>query len=210
MSIMITSIKFIKRKKILLDFIIIAAIILLPFLFYLYNYVPKLETWEIGSYKIESGYYHDVNFYAWYLSVKILTLSTLGLWFITCNHKWQYVLFVPITLEIYKIIAIIGCANHGFDYSPNFMKSFYYAIPLCMLLVLLSRKLGYSQQNLTPENTVNKAINSEIINLSKFNFKDYKRIKKELITLRSKRKKMDDRTYLINLLKLRDQMSTID
>lgn len=202
-----TPFNFTKNKRTKKDILVMFIIISLPFIFYLYNFVPKTKRWTTSLFEVNSGYYEDANFYFWLLNVKILTLLILSIWYVTCKYRWRFILLVPILLEIYKIFINIKVASIGFDHQIEFSVSLIYSIPYLLLLFVIDRFFGYYQQAKSFNVEVNMEINNQLNKLSKFDLRKYKDVKRELSLLTLKRKEMDKKEYLSKLIILRDKIT---
>lgn len=196
------------NRKIKYDIIIMSLIVLLPFIFYTYNLAPKTAKWQTDWFEIDSGIHEDVNFYLWIISVKLLTIMILSIWFLTCDYWWRYVLFIPISLEIYKILINIKVTNFGYNNQPQFIESLIYAIPFIILLLLVDKLTGYYYKNNAINFLINQEINNQLIRLSKFDARNYKEVKRELSLLNKEKNNLGNKGYLIKLIALRDRLSS--
>lgn len=194
--------------KIKKDFIITACIILLPFVFYLYNFAPKTKTWRNSLFEIDSGQFNDVNYYLWFLSVKLLTIFLLSFWYLSCTYRWRGVIFLPIIFEIFKFLSLIkaSIADIGFG-EITIIETLCYSAPYIIMLLLISKKLNYYKSYNNSVTPLNNEINNQIIKLSKFDVVQYKSVKKQLAKLETQKPIMDKKEYLTKLIALRDQLA---
>lgn len=95
------------KKQFLLGSIIATIIAGSPFLFYVYNYVPPIASWETYFFTYNSGFYENAQTAMWMLTGKLITLLFLIIWFLTCRHWWHHALLVPISMYVYQIIDAI-------------------------------------------------------------------------------------------------------
>ena len=187
------------------DFVIVLLIILLPFAFYLYNIAPfDTKVWKTKYFEIDSGFYNNVNFYLWYLSVKLLTISLLSIWYVTCKHWWKYILIIPLITEVYKILVVYSTSIYGFNYLPSFFESSLIFVPLIFLLEFFTKILGFKRGLNRYPVRVNEEINNRLIELSHFNSKNYLSVKKRLLELEKQKYHLDKKVYLTKLIQLRD------
>ncbi|MEM5564816.1 hypothetical protein WNY78_06855 [Psychroserpens sp. AS72] len=194
--------------KINKDFIIIACILLLPFAFYLYNIAPKTKTWRNSLFEINSGDFDDVNYYLWFLCVKVLTLMLLTLWYLTCTQKWRVLLLVSIILEIFKFFSLVKIAKLGYEHEViNILDTLCYSIPYVIVLILISRKLNYYESYKNEIAPLNDEISRQLIKLTNLNRKQYKSMGKELRKLETQKLNMNKKEYLTKLIELRDQLT---
>ncbi len=192
-------------KKLKKDLLIVVLLIILPFAFFVHKMFPETQVWRNSWFTLDSGVYENVKLFIWTLMLKILTLSLLSLWFLTCKYIWRYVLFVPIIAEIYKILVWLKVFEFDIKYIPESYESLIFSIPYLIILLLLSNILGYYKN--PKSNMLNDEINNQIIKLSKFDVKKFKLVRKELVRLINKKKNMSKKEYLLKLIALRDQIS---
>ena len=69
------------------DLLIVVLLIVLPFAFFIYKFVPTTQVWRNAWFDFDSGYYENVKMFVWTLMLKMLTLILLSLWFLTCKHR---------------------------------------------------------------------------------------------------------------------------
>ncbi len=93
------------NKKIFLGSLTAILLAVSPYLFYLYEGVPKEKIWNTFLFTYESGFYENANTAMWILTGKAIPLFFLLIWFFTCRHWWYHTLLVPITMFIYQIIS---------------------------------------------------------------------------------------------------------
>ncbi|WP_425075382.1 hypothetical protein [Psychroserpens sp. S379A] len=206
----------VNNKELKRDLVVLIIIILLPFTFYLYTIVPTNASYfDIGFLTISPGYYDYVDYYLWLLFVKILTIGILSIWFVTCKHLWKYILLFPIFLEIHKILSIVDFANNGVNVPFSFMslvsgilfwKIMLVFVPYTFILIFISIRMNYNNINSINREKINEEINQQLYAVSKFDYKDYKLINKELKLLKKQKLTMDKKEYLIALIRIRDRL----
>lgn len=189
------------------DFIFLIFILLLPFMFFAYNFVPSEKTWKTLFFQIESGHYDNVKEVFWYLSIKLLTLGILSLWYLTCIHKWRNLIFFPIIIEFSKIIFLIKSISENIYNQVFVTESFLFSIPFIFLLFSISKRLSFHKKSQNYKVELNKQINEEFLKLSRFNKNDYKIVKNELIKIVDKKNKISQKEYLIKLIALKDRLT---
>ena len=200
------------RKSYKLDIIITFLIVCTPFVFYLYRIVPNnIKVWKTKWFTIKSFYHDDVEYFFWIISVKILTLVILTLWYFTCSYRWKHIIFIPIIFEIYKIfINVYYDIFNLIDTGAPFLNSLFVSIPYIIVLWRLTLKVDYSQQEVGNSHMdLNVEINNELDSLSKFDDKNYRKVKKDFRELLSNNNKLTKKEYLTQLIALRDRL-TVD
>ncbi|MEP3836970.1 MAG: hypothetical protein ABJM36_04955 [Algibacter sp.] len=118
------------KKSLVVGSIVATLIAITPYLFYLYESVPDIKTWDtfFGSY--DSKYNESVFVLAWTLAGKIVPLYLLFIWFFTCRHWWYHVLIVPIAMYSYQIFNVIKQDSTNID-----SNQLIYLIPLMAIIV---------------------------------------------------------------------------
>ncbi|MGB3606927.1 MAG: hypothetical protein WA775_12680 [Psychroserpens sp.] len=192
------------------DILILLCMIVLPFAFFTYNLLPdNSKTFTIFKITIDAGTLEFVKCYVWLLSVKLLTLVLLSIWFITCQKPWRIILLIPISFEIYKFCAVVKFAESGlnldFNFVDNFVDSLVVIIPYIILLIFFSRKIGYYTK--VKNHKINLEINAKIAKSLKIDIKTYKEVDKSWANLKKCKKLHNKKDYLIKLIELRDQIS---
>lgn len=95
------------RKGLILGSIVATLIAITPYLFYLYEGVPKEKVWSTFLFTYTSETYSNVYTLAWLLTSKLIPLYLLVIWFFTCKHWWYHVILVPITMYSFQIISTV-------------------------------------------------------------------------------------------------------
>ncbi|SFN67603.1 hypothetical protein SAMN04487989_102374 [Bizionia echini] len=101
-----------------------------PYLFYLYESVPDQKVWDTLFFTYDSKYYGSVLTVAWTLTGKIIPLSLILIWFLTCRHWWYHVLIVPIAMYSFQIFTIL---NDDLRYVDS--NQIFYLIPIMAIVV---------------------------------------------------------------------------
>ncbi|WP_111682638.1 hypothetical protein [Winogradskyella tangerina] len=97
----------------------IVAILLaiIPYLFSLYQSVPRSKTWNTFLFTYDSQVWEDANLAMWILTGKAIPLLILFLWFFTNRHWWYHALLVPIVMYIYQIFSLFNEDQGNLDES---------------------------------------------------------------------------------------------
>jgi len=118
------------NKRIFIGSIVAIFIATSPYLFYLYEGVPKEKIWDTFLFTYESGFYENANTGMWILTGKAIPLIFLFVWFFTCRHWWYHALLVPIVMYLYQIFALFNDDQLYFD-EMNFM----YMLPVMAIVI---------------------------------------------------------------------------
>jgi len=103
------------KKVLIIGSIVATLIAITPYLFYLYESVPQIDTWDTFLFSYTSTYYENVFVLAWTLTGKIIPLYLLLIWFFTCRHWWHHVILIPIAMYAYQIISTIAHDSNQID-----------------------------------------------------------------------------------------------
>ena len=103
------------KKSILMGTLIAIFLATSPYLFYLYEYAPKLPVWETSFFTYHSYGYNDVYIAFWLISGKAIPLIFLIIWFFTCRQWWYHALLVPITMYVYQFVSVLSDDAKFFD-----------------------------------------------------------------------------------------------
>ncbi|SEQ45376.1 hypothetical protein SAMN05421824_1688 [Hyunsoonleella jejuensis] len=117
-------------KKSLIQGSIIATILALtPFLFTLYESVPREKTWDTFLFTYYSGFFENANTAMWIFTGKAIPLLLIFIWFFTNRHWWYHVLLVPIAMYIYQIIYLF--------YDDRYLDQFQliYMVPVMAVVI---------------------------------------------------------------------------
>ena len=199
------------RAVFIKDVVIASVIVMLPFLFYLYELVPDSEIWENKYFTIEFDYFENANYFAWILSTKLLTAGVLYIWFLTCKHWWRFAILVPIVIENFKLFGLIE--EEFFSYQTKlvtFLKTLPISLIIIVLLIFISRKLNYFDLIKSLKNEINSEINVFVNSVSKFKTSDFKKIKNKLIEIRSVKHLMSKKEYLNEITRIRESLINLE
>gem|GEM_PF-5445114 len=199
---------YIINKNIRKDLIILLITISLPFVFFIYLIVPETKVWYNDWFIIDSGYFESAKFFIWFITVKLMTIVLLSIWFVTCKYLWRYIIFVPIAAEVHKLYVLLKIYELNYEYKPHLLETILITIPFLVILLLISKKIGYYRHAKINTNVVNDEINSQMAKLSKFDSGNYKFVKQKLVKLLNEKDKMSKKEYLIKLIALRDRLTS--
>ena len=78
-----------------------------------------------------------------------------------------------------------------------------------MLLIYISKKIGYYNYAKTEISQINFEVDKLLVEVKHFKMKDYKMFKQKLFELRKRKKKMNKKEYLVRIIVLRDQFENL-
>jgi len=191
----------INKKYLLKDFTIISVIVLIPFAFYLYTFVPKNKVWETSWFTLNAGEFETLDYVFWIFSCKILVISILSIWYLTCRNWWRSILLFSIAVEVYKFVSFL---DEIFFLFENF--TLFHSLPFSLLLIsmllMLSKMMKYNK--LTIAGKIDNEITIALGNMSKNDSKKNNLIKNDIRLLKKNRNNLSKKEYLTQLIMLRD------
>jgi hypothetical protein len=121
------------RTKILLDSVLVFFIAISPFLFKIYDYLPKDDheaTVDLFIFEIGSNGFADVSTYVWFMMGKIIPLYLMLFWFFTCKEWWYHIILIPITMYSFQIFEEVFTNDNIID-----SESILWLLPICMIVI---------------------------------------------------------------------------
>lgn len=118
------------KKNLIIGTVIATFIAITPYLFYLYESVPKQQVWDTFLFRYESTFYGSIDIVAWTVMGKLMPLLLLFIWFFTCRHWWYHSLLVPIAMYTYQIFIIL---NDDMAYVDS--NQIFYLIPIMAIVI---------------------------------------------------------------------------
>lgn len=119
------------KKSLIIGSIIATILAITPYLFSLYDSVPKSKVWDTFLFTYHSGYFENANTAMWILTGKAVPLLLILIWFFTNRHWWYHVLLVPIAMYLYQIIVLF------YDENSNQLDEFQviYMVPIMAIVI---------------------------------------------------------------------------
>tara|TARA_R110002073_G_scaffold147575_1_gene300298 strand:- start:50 stop:598 length:549 start_codon:yes stop_codon:yes gene_type:complete len=118
------------KKELILGSIIATIIAFTPYLFTLYESVPKTQVWDTFLFTYDAEYYGTAFVLAWTLTGKLVPLLLLFIWVFTCRHWWYHALLVPIALYVYQIMTIL---NDDLEFTDE--NQILYLLPVMAIVI---------------------------------------------------------------------------
>ena len=187
------------------DLYIIVCLIIIPFLVYLENLVPETKSWNILGININSVHFGDVNFMAWIMFTKLSIISLLVVWYLTNIHWWRYAIFIPVVIEIYKLVSILDDNFKHID-ELEYLVTLPVTLPFVVLLFFLARRVNYFNKYEQLIILINEEIDDVLNKIEINRVEEFDNIKYDLSKLRQRKEKLTSEKYLKKLLELRDRL----
>ncbi len=196
------------RSKI--DYFFIVIIILSPFAFYLHLLAPDdMKVWDTFMFTIDAGYFEFVEYYLWIYSYKLLILILLIIWFLTCKHWWKFILCVPISFEIYKLVSFINDRYSLFeDYS--IVDGLPFIMITILILLGIKKRLSYVPYDNNGMLNINFEIYELLKEISSKQKMNVKELKEEYKLLKEQKGRLEMREYLLKLIELNDKFTKVN
>ena len=120
------------KRKIIFDTIALFFIAITPFLYKVYDYLPvnPEATVSFLGITIGSNGFADVSTYVWFLTVKIIPLFLLLIWFFTSRDWWYHILLIPIAMYAFQLFEAVFSED---DYVDT--QNIWWLLPVCMVVI---------------------------------------------------------------------------
>lgn len=120
------------KRKIIFDTIALFFIAITPFLYKVYDYLPidPEATISILGFTIGSNGFADVSTYVWFLTVKLIPLFLLLIWFFTSRDWWYHILLIPIAMYAFQLFEAVFSED---DYVDT--QNIWWLLPVCMVVI---------------------------------------------------------------------------
>ena len=121
------------KKKILLESILVVFIALTPFFYKIYDYLPINNPDATVSFigiTIGSNGWADVSTYVWFLTVKIIPLMLLIIWFFTSKNWWYHILLIPIAMYSFQLFEGLFSEDDFVD-----TENIWWLLPVCIVVI---------------------------------------------------------------------------
>lgn len=121
------------KKKIVFDSIAVFFIAMTPFLYKIYDYFPKNDPEAVVSLlgiTIGNNGFADVATNVWFLTIKIIPLILLLIWFFTSKNWWYHILIIPIAMFAFQLFEGIFSEEDRID-----TENIWWLLPICMVVI---------------------------------------------------------------------------
>ena len=193
-----------KNSSYFKDLIIVLFLMLSPFIFFSYNFFPNHPNLVVFNYTIYADYYETIKELFWNIYCSLFLILLFSLWFLTCRYWWRYCILVITLYELKKLANVF--------YSPTINQLEYYlfiikgVIIYIPIIIFCSYKFRYRNKLKSLDNDLNYEIENLIVELSHFNTKKYKGLKRELSLLKNKKENLSQKEYLTKLMILQEKI----
>lgn len=131
------------RRKI--DYIIIAIFLVLPFLFFLFHFIPKgVQSYCNNWIKIGSYGFPDMYTFIWFINLKLCILIPLCIWFVLSTNWWKLAILSPIIVYTYQLWEALQSKNLADQVS--FIKAAPFVLIVVILLLFISNRVRYQSK----------------------------------------------------------------
>ena len=195
------------------EYIIVLSIMVVPFLFFAYNFFPGIQFLPIPLTKWRINFYNDLDGDMWFFAGRILIFCLYSLWYITCSYKWRFWLFALFYLQIISLVAYLNqlLGINGM-FTLNLSGTLIIALIVLILFVplLIYFRSIFRISNIGDTSFYTRFNNELIEGLkikSRFSTKKLRRFKQEFKDLKNKKGELGDKDYLKELIRLRESYS---
>ncbi|MFK7811297.1 MAG: hypothetical protein AB8B59_02315 [Maribacter sp.] len=121
------------KRKFFFESVAVFFIAITPFLYKIYDYLPTSSSETTISFlglTIGSNGFADVSTHVWYLTIKIIPLVLLLIWFFTSKDWWYHILLIPIAMYAFQIFENFFSEKNYID-----TENIWWLIPVCMVVI---------------------------------------------------------------------------
>ena len=120
------------KKRLYIESLAIFLIIVAPFIFKSYDYLPRDPEATINflGMTIDRNGFSDIYTYAWFLLGKIVPFYLLLIWFFTNKHWWYHILLIPICMYAFQIFEVLFWEDNIVD-----TDNIFWLLPVCMAVI---------------------------------------------------------------------------
>ena len=120
------------KKRLYIESLAIFLIIVAPFIFKSYDYLPRDPEATINflGMTIDRNGFSDIYTYAWFLLGKIVPFYLLLIWFFTNKHWWYHILLIPICMYAFQIFEVLYSEDKRVD-----VENVFWILPVCMAII---------------------------------------------------------------------------
>lgn len=120
------------KRKIFIESIIVFFIVLSPFLYKIYDYLPEDPEASISffGFVIDNNGFRDVSMYIWFLMSKIIPLYLMIIWFMTAKNWWYHIILIPIAMYAFQVFEVVFDSD---DYVDT--ENIWWLLPVCMVVI---------------------------------------------------------------------------
>ncbi|MFP2994552.1 hypothetical protein ABN763_01520 [Spongiivirga sp. MCCC 1A20706] len=189
------------------NLIVVLILVSIPFVLWFYKLAPIGDrNWGPSFLVSVAKSYPDVYGFLWYAVNKVAPILVLATWFFTSNKWWKNVILIPLAMYIFQLVSILS-ENVDLVDEYEYWKPLPIAVPIIILIVIISRKLKYFSltKDLIVElekeinHTLDQITNQEIA-AQKQSFQD------RLAALKEKKSTLTKDEYLLQMVKLRNEI----
>lgn len=119
------------RRKFFFEIGILAVLISSPFLFYAYLLAPSdSKVLDLRFFEYIVVAYPSAEILLWVISIKVLPIVYLSVWYVSCYRSWRYAIWVPLSMYVYQLSSHI--VNEFFDME---ISQYWANVPLALFIL---------------------------------------------------------------------------
>ena len=117
------------KSRLFVETFIALLILVSPFVYYLYEYAPREDSWSVLFFDFGSNGYKNVYISFWVYMSKIVPLYLLLIWFLTCKHWWYHIILIPLAMYSFQLFNALTKHNTRLD-----ELEIYWMIPIMLII----------------------------------------------------------------------------
>ncbi len=120
------------RKKLIIEGLFALIIAISPLIFYAYKYIPinSENTWNFLGITFTNNGYQDITVAFYFYLSKLIPLSLLMIWFITCKRWWYHAILIPVAMYSFQLYNVFSEDAEKIDENELF-----YLLIVCMVVI---------------------------------------------------------------------------
>ncbi|MFC4096859.1 hypothetical protein [Euzebyella saccharophila] len=120
------------RTRLIIEGLIAFFLAVTPLIFYFYKYIPTTPqgTWTVLWLEFTDNGYKDVATAFYFYVGKLVPLSLLIIWFITCKQWWYHAILIPIAMYSFQLYSVLSE-----DITKIDENEIMYLLGVCMVVI---------------------------------------------------------------------------
>ncbi|SNY99844.1 hypothetical protein [Flagellimonas pacifica] len=121
------------RTKLIIEGLIALTIAITPVLFYSHKYIAEgKQEIDILFFTLTANGFADAGTALWFYLVKIIPLTLLVIWFVTCKQWWYHAILIPISMYSFQLYSVLSSDSEAEAIDEN---EIFYIIAVTMVVV---------------------------------------------------------------------------
>lgn len=134
------------------------AIIILPFVFYLYRLAPRSTEWDLGIFTITSQGFTDVFTFIWLAMDHLVLILLFAMVFFLIPRPWHHAWLSFFVINIHRFVGTVN-SNYGFVDEAEILYTIPISLVSIIILYVLKAKFKTQLQAINLYKDVESALN---------------------------------------------------